>query len=63
MDTDLACRDVGNHFGDKERAELRAISQMLAIVHHLLLESLYAADANAIDNANAVLVNCVQVNL
>ena len=63
MDTDLTGCDVGNHLGDKEWAELRAFVVVLSIVHHLVLESLDTANADAIDDTHAVLVHCIEIHL
>ena len=61
-DRNLASSDVGNHLRDEEGVELRTISLVLAIIFHLVLESLDTTDTYAINYTNAVLVLCLQIH-
>ena len=62
MDGDVAGGNVGNHLGNEERRELRAVVDVLAVVDHLIFESPDTSDTHAIDNADAVLVFGLQVH-
>ena len=62
-DADVPGGDIGNHLGDEEGSEFGAdgVSGTL-VAAQLLLKGLDAADADAIDDAHAVLVNRVEIH-
>ncbi len=61
MDADLSGSDVGNHLRNEEGVEFGARVDMLAVVHHLVLEGLDATDADTVDDADAGLVLLLEV--
>ena len=61
VDADLTGCDIGDHLRNEERTELRTLIDVLAVINHLILEGLDAADADAVDYTYAVLVHSVKV--
>ena len=58
---DLSGGDVGNHLGDEEGVELRAVFFVHSIVAGFFLKGMDAADAYTENHADAVLVDFLQV--
>ena len=61
LDGNLTGSDVGNHLGDEEGVELRAVFLVAGIVSGFFFEGVDTADTYAENHADAVLVDGFEV--